>query len=840
MSQRPPGSVALHLRLPLWAFFALGCIASGMPRIAEARQQTIAISGDFQPQGGGALLSGVSAATINNDGDIVFFATLAEGIGGVDSASDVAIWRVADGTRESIARKGMGDLNGASFGTFAAVSIADDGDVVIRAATDQNRQGLWRLPLAGGVLPIAMTNAGLVPGPGLTTANFMSISFPLVHSASDVAAYSARLVAQTPTVPGNTVRGAWLDADGVGSLMARERITDVPDVHGAKFFTPTVEGVNNAGQIALLAALVANLGGVVRENELGIWIMDGAGGKLIARSGSGDVAGVADSSYASLSELRINSAGQLAFIGELEQTGSITAENNRGIWRYDGTANSLIARTAGAAPGLQDAALQSLDAPLLNDAGQVLFSGAMKPGVGGVSTATSRGVWIADASGGSFVARSGVGGVPGVPTARFGEFGALAFNGDGVAALSATLETGPGGVTAATGQGIWLMDAAGDGQLIARAGDTLAGRTIASADFTGGSGGGDGRQRSLNEHGQLVYKASFTNGEEGLFLHTPDLKWRAGGSGAWDLSSNWTLGITPAAVHEVNLSPHSALTVVGPAEDATVKKLTLGGGSGVATLELAAGSELTVSEGLHLAANGLLTGKGTLVGQVINSGATSPGTSTGVLAINGDYMQQATGRLSIELGGVDNSSPLQAQFDQLLVFGHAALAGTLEVSLVGGFIPAIGDTFEILRATGGLTTFDAFELPALPSNRTWSTVTSIDALALSVVAAAPLSPADFNGDGHVDSADLQAWKEGFGSSSGGPASGDANGDGVVDGRDFLVWQREFTGAPGGGANVPEPASVVLGGLALAAMGATVARRSRRRRPAIVGSHPRST
>ncbi|MBA3485366.1 MAG: hypothetical protein H0T51_26525, partial [Pirellulales bacterium] len=40
-------------------------------------------------------------------------------------------------------------------------------------------------------------------------------------------------------------------------------------------------------------------------------------------------------------------------------------------------------------------------------------------------------------------------------------------------------------------------------------------------EFTGGSGGGDGRQRALNASGQLVYKATFTNGDEGLFLYSP-------------------------------------------------------------------------------------------------------------------------------------------------------------------------------------------------------------------------------------------------------------------------------------------------------------------------------
>ncbi|BBO34726.1 hypothetical protein PLANPX_4338 [Lacipirellula parvula] len=174
-------------------------------------------------------------------------------------------------------------------------------------------------------------------------------------------------------------------------------------------------------------------------------------------------------------------------------------------------------------------------------------------------------------------------------------------------------------------------------------------------------------------------------------------------------------------------------------------------------------------------------------------------------------MQQPGGTLSIELGGVDNSSPLHAQFDQLLVFGAATLGGTLDVSLVGGFVPAIGDKFPILKATGGLTSFDAMNLPALPSDRAWSATRSVDTLALTVVATAPVSPADFDHDGDVDAADLAQWKSGFGKLS----PGDANGNGVVDGADFLAWQRAYTGSDNASTTVPEPAAAVLAAFALA-------------------------
>jgi hypothetical protein len=362
--------------------------------------------------------------------------------------------------------------------------------------------------------------------------------------------------------------------------------------------------------------------------------------------------------------------------------------------------------------------------------------------------------------------------------------------------------------------GLWLLDRAGDGQLVARAGDVISGRTVAALEFVGGSGGGDGRQRALNQHGQLAYKATFTNGEEAALLYTPELKWRAAGTGNWDDAANWTLGLTPSSVHKVELSTTSPSTIAGPTGAVTVRRLQLGGGAGETTLEIPASGMLNATEGVYLAANGKLAGKGTLVGEVINAGSTSPGASTGVLAISGDYVQEASGRLTIELGGVDNSNPTLSQFDQLLVFGHADLGGTLEVSLVNDYVPAIGALFPILKATDGLTSFDVINLPALPSDRIWATTTSFDTFALSVVAATPASPADFNGDGDVDADDLAAWQAGFGGTTG----GDADGSGTVDGHDFLVWQREFTGSAGGSTqtSVPEPTGAALICLALLA------------------------
>ncbi|MBA3484338.1 MAG: glucan endo-1,6-beta-glucosidase [Pirellulales bacterium] len=65
----------------------------------------------------------------------------------------------------------------------------------------------------------------------------------------------------------------------------------------------------------------------------------------------------------------------------------------------------------------------------------------------------------------------------------------------------------------------------------------------------------------------------------------------------------------------------------------------------------------------------------------------------------------------------------------------------------------------------------------------------IDSVAFGVA-----TPGDFNGDGTVDAADLDVWRESFGAEVDAMADGD--GDGDSDGADLLLWQRNLmAGAP---------------------------------------------
>ena len=114
---------------------------------------------------------------------------------------------------------------------------------------------------------------------------------------------------------------------------------------------------------------------------------------------------------------------------------------------------------------------------------------------------------------------------------------------------------------------------------------------------------------------------------------------------------------------------------------------------------------------------GTLAGTNTLIGNVTSSGTVSPGDalgSPGLLTINGNYAQTDSGALQIELGG----SVPGTGFDKLAVTGTASLAGTLEVSLVNGFVPPANSTFTILTASSRTGTFSAINYPAILAGST--------------------------------------------------------------------------------------------------------------------------
>ena len=170
-----------------------------------------------------------------------------------------------------------------------------------------------------------------------------------------------------------------------------------------------------------------------------------------------------------------------------------------------------------------------------------------------------------------------------------------------------------------------------------------------------------------------------------------------------------------------------------------------------------------------------------------------------------DYEQTSSGVWKLDVGGVGLTA-----FDRFMLTGAAVLDGTLELSLAGGFVPTLGNSFSILSAAGGVNgSFDAITQPAdMPIGLAFSVAYNPTLVQLQVVSV-PTFPADFDHDGDVDGDDLVQWQGDFGLNG----ESDSDSDGDSDGADFLAWQQQLGSVPATAAAnaVPEPCALLVMG-----------------------------
>jgi hypothetical protein len=206
--------------------------------------------------------------------------------------------------------------------------------------------------------------------------------------------------------------------------------------------------------------------------------------------------------------------------------------------------------------------------------------------------------------------------------------------------------------------------------------------------------------------------------------------------------------------------------------------------------------------------------------RIVNSGMMRLGGSPAGQVEGLEYEQTAEGRWRLEVRG-----PGPTDFDQLTLTGSAELDGTLDLML-DGFMPSLGQTYDVLSAAGGVSGVFAtiVQPPDMPAGLHFDVIYHPTLVQLEVVGALAFT-ADFDGSGAVDAADLAIWQDAFARN----ANGDSDGDGDSDGADFLAWQRQLgSGLPAPVWPVPEPGSLYL--LLISGWQVT---RFHRRRPAIV-------
>ncbi len=133
-------------------------------------------------------------------------------------------------------------------------------------------------------------------------------------------------------------------------------------------------------------------------------------------------------------------------------------------------------------------------------------------------------------------------------------------------------------------------------------------------------------------------------------------------------------------------------------------------GSGIAythsaaNIDIQTGTLVLGAGPVTLDSGSILTGTGTLGNTLNNNGGiVDPGgqSTIGTLTINGDYNQDATGNLVIEIASNGGGTPVAGvDNDFLVVTGNTSVLGTLTLLDILGYTVTGGDTFNVMNVAG--------------------------------------------------------------------------------------------------------------------------------------------
>ena len=688
----------------------------------------------------------------------------------------------------------MPDLGGSLFNSFFDVVLNGSGTVAFvgKAASSGGSSGVYKSSATGPVsVAISGDAAGVIGGA------FTGFFSPLISESGLVGFLGSNNQDISPTLEGLKKMGIYSGTGGTprtlttiaatGQVLPNlsSAINQFPGVapgslaltDGGSFsFVATVATLDDAGDLttdqtgaftvrgggatttiatttttAPVGGLFTSFTGSVLQNNVGMTAFNGTsstGTAIYTKIGSSLAVTVAATdqaapgiggNFSDFAGLALNDQGKVAFTGTSDNLG-------RAIYTGSGGTLSVLASTLQAAPGLTENFTSFFDT-VLSNTGVVAFRGAVF---------SQQGIYIAPGGVAQAVATTGqtapnIGGT-------FSAFSKVALNDLGVVGFIGTSTNGA--------RGIYL----GDGQEIITAayvGQPVGGSTIKSVTFVGGADRGGSSQ--MNNNGQIAYAATLVNGNTSVLLFTPKLHFRNAAGGTWATRSNWTVGILPASVHDVALDPAGVLTVTGPLLPTTVKSLAVGTGLGLADLDLKSSGIITAPAGVTIGNNGKVRGNGRLVGNLTSTGTIAPGllAAAGSITITGNVTLQPTSLLALDLGGLTRKTA----YDCLTVSGAFTLGGNLAVSLLGGFTPLLGHTFDLFDSASTSGTFAALNLPSLTAGLGWNTSLLATTGVVSVMSTGPGSATwNLPGSGSWSNALASNWSPAVPNASGAVAT----------------------------------------------------------------------
>jgi hypothetical protein len=495
-----------HISTFAFVFLAIGSLNSAHAVVRDVDK--IVATGDSLPASEGTPLffETLQTGMINNTGEVAFQGSIDNPVG--DLLYKNGIWVKSNGTFDERVRAGeiAPGANPAvtpKFTGFLGPTLNDAGVVGYLGYTDVNthRAGYW-------ISDCQTTSAIGVQGSSVTglAADYSGIFYTPSLNNSGQLAFNA----------GIQVHGEQEHRYGI--FISDPGVTDVVTLKGEP--APGTSGdfshigrhyppVNAQGETATnIGILDPNTG-----QSIGTAVYAGNSTTLQLLARSGNNAPGTDGQYSSvglLSNLPLNSATDTAFRGAL-QGPSVSSLNDNGLWRSRAGNVELVAREGDAVPGSSDLFFGGFNSVVIDDSDQMVFKASLTS----ITPVVNMSLWSERNGELSLIAQQGMPapGTGGV-FSSLPSFGNFSTNGRGQVVFQAVA----GGTT-----GIWAQDPSGALRLIVRTGDSIEVapgdvRTIASFDALYQSGGSDGKSRSFNDAGQIVFNATFVGGGEGIFV----------------------------------------------------------------------------------------------------------------------------------------------------------------------------------------------------------------------------------------------------------------------------------------------------------------------------------
>ncbi|MEX2306025.1 MAG: choice-of-anchor tandem repeat NxxGxxAF-containing protein [Pirellulales bacterium] len=468
------------------------------------------------------------APVIDNQGNVAFIASRGPG----PVASNV--WVRSDAGLRMVAKSGgPAPATGAAFAQFSDVVIADGGITAFKATLagtaigDDNRDSIWLD--RSGTLTLFARAGQKAPDPA-AELRFSHFETPIAVNGDGQISFFAR----TRDKEGGTAQssGLWTAGSGGVSLAADAggtAIDGLPDVvfSPQSFEQPFANNpvISPSGQTIFRGFLAGP--GVDESNLNGLWsYSELAGLRLMVRAG--EVAeGTGGKAFLGFPGIpTINAAGDTAFVAFFGAAHDGAAELGLGLWlrRTSGELHHIFA-IGDDAPGIAgDVHFVDSFNPVMNAASRVAFLAAVAGE--GVNSFNEVGLWsngMSPHGGLRLIARQGDN-APGSENGFvFGVFLEPSLNAAGQSAFMAAGFRQVDGTILDNAFGIWGQDRTGHLRLVARVGQILEigpgdHREIAFLAFASETGGEDGKARGLNDQGQVVLRATFTDGSSGVFV----------------------------------------------------------------------------------------------------------------------------------------------------------------------------------------------------------------------------------------------------------------------------------------------------------------------------------